>query len=183
MLLNEEYMKRELAGRKLLVDERFMTEVNTLFMGRLSADEKLRKIVRENNVDLKEAISIKIDYSHYRNGGSFTVMNDLTQYFLKNDIVSVSGISVTIRNHSVRKGENALCRVNFTTRLVFPAEFGLDGGIKFDYENDYGELCKNEIYEFNNRDRTLKSIFKVSTPSDVVDVLLGVMHNLLKDGE
>ena len=183
MLLNEEYMKRELAGKKLLVDERFMMEVNTLFMGRLSADEKLRKIVRDNNVDLKEAISIKIDYSHYRNGGNFTVMNDLTQYFLKNDIVSVSGISVTIRNHSIRKGENALCRVNFATRLVFPKEFGLDGGIRFDYENDCGELCKNEIYEFNNRDRTLKSRFKVSTPSDVVDVLFGVMHNLLKDGE
>ena len=179
----EEYMKRELSGKKLLVDEEFMTEVNTLFMERLSADEELGKIIRENNVDLEKVLSTRIDSSYYRNGGSFTVMNDLTQYFLKSDTLSVSGISVTIRNHSVRKGENALCRVNFTTRLVFPTEFGLDGGINFDYENDYGELCKNEIYDFNNRDRTLKSRFKVSTPSDVVDVLFGVMHNLLKDGE
>ena len=183
MLLNSEYMKRELSNRKLLVDERFMTEVNTLFMGRLSADEELGKIIRENNVKLKEAISIKIDYSHYRNGGSFTVMNELTQYFLKNDTVSVSGISVTIVNHSAVRGGNALCRVNFATRLVFPKEFGLDGGIRFDYENDYGELCKNEIYNFSNLGRKLKARFKVSTPSDVVDVLFGVMHNLLKDGE
>ena len=39
MLLNEEYMKRELAGRKLLVDERFIIEVKTLFMQRLSVDK------------------------------------------------------------------------------------------------------------------------------------------------
>lgn len=176
-------MKRELSNRKLLVDERFMTEVNTLFIGRLSADEKLRKIVRENNVDLKEAISIKIDYSHYQDGGNFTVTNELTQYFLKNDTVSVSGISVTIVNHSAVRGGNALCRVNFATCLVFPKEFGLDGGIRFDYENNYGELCKNEIYDFSNLGRTLKARFKVSTPSDVVDVLFGVMHNLLNEGK
>jgi hypothetical protein len=183
MLLNSEYMKRELAGKKLLVDDEFMAEVNMLFMERLSVDEELGKIIRENNVDLEKVLSTSIDRSYYRTGGSFTVMKDLTQYFLKSDTLSVSGIVVTVNNHSLANGINATCRVNFATRLVFPKEFGLDGGIKFDYVNKFGVLSKNEITEVNNHDRKLKASFKVFTSADVVDVLFGVMHNLLKDGE
>jgi hypothetical protein len=132
---------------------------------------------------LEKVLSTSIDGSYYQTGGYVTVMNDLTQYFLKSDNLSVSGIVVTVNNHSLANGINTTCHVRFATRLVFPTEFGLDGGINFDYENDYGELCKNEIYDFNNRDRKLKASFKVSTSADVVDVLFGVMHNLLKDGE
>lgn len=183
MLLMEEYMKRELADKKLLVNDDFMAEVNTLFVERLSADEELGRIIRENNVGLEKVLSTRIDRSYYRSGGSVTVMNDLTQYFLKSDTLSVSGIVVTVNNHSLAKGINATCHVHFATRLVFPKEFGLDGGIKFNYVNNYDLLSENEITEVNNHDRKLKSRFKVSTPSDVVDVLFGVMHNLLKDGE
>ena len=183
MLLNSEYMKRELSNRKLLVDDEFMAEVNTLFIKRLGTDEELGKIIRENNVDLEKVLSTSIDRSYYQTGGYVTVMNDLTQYFLKSDTLSVSGIVVTVNNHSLSNGINTTCHVRFATRLVFPKEFGLDGGIKFDYVNKFGVLSKNEITEVNNHDRKLKASFKVSTSADVVDVLFGVMHNLLKDGE
>ena len=61
MLLNEEYMKRELAGKKLLVDDEFIAEVKTLFMERLSADEELGKIIRESDVDLDGVLSTYVD--------------------------------------------------------------------------------------------------------------------------
>ena len=181
MLLNEEYMKRELTGKKLLVDDQFMNEVNILFVSRLFADEKLGKIVRNNNVDLKKVLSTNIDRSHYRTGGHVTVMSGLTQYFLKSDTFSVSGIVVTVNNHSLANGINATCHVHFATRLVFPKEFGLDGGIKFDYVNKFGVVSENEIHDVKNHERKLKASFKVSTAADVVDVLFGVMYNLLKE--
>ena len=49
-------MKRELSNRKLLVDDEFMAEVNTLFVKRLGTDEELGKIIRENNVDLEKSV-------------------------------------------------------------------------------------------------------------------------------
>lgn len=183
MLLNEEYMKRELAGRKLLVDERFIIEVKTLFMQRLSVDKKLGKMIYDNDVELDGVLSTYVDYSSYRSGGSVTVMSELTRYFLESDTVSVHGITVTINNYSMTKDVNAVCRVDFTTRVVFPKEFRLEGSVEFGYEDEWGTPSKNELCAFSNGQRKLKARFKVSTPSNVVDVLFGVMHNLLKDGE
>lgn len=183
MLLNEEYVKRELADRKLLVDDDFMMEVKTLFMERLSTDEELGKIIHECDVDLDGVLSTYVDYSSYRSGGSLTVMSELTRYFLESNTVSVHGITVTIDNYSMTKDVNAVCRVDFTTRLVFPKEFRLDGSVEFGYEDEWGTPSKNELCAFSNGQRKLKARFKVSTPANVVDALFGVMHNLLKDGE
>lgn len=182
MLLNEEYMKRELFGKKLLVDDEFIAEVKTLFMERLSADEELGKIIRESDVDLDGVLSTYVDCSSYRSGGSVTVMSELTRYFLKSDTVSVHGITVTINNYSMTKDVNAVCKVDFTTRLVFPKEFRLEGSTEFGYENEWGTPSKNELCAFSNGQRKLKARFKISTPTEVVDVLFGVMHNLLKEG-
>ena len=176
-------MKRELAGKKLLVDDEFIAEVNTLFVKRLGTDEELGKIIRENNVDLEKVLSTSIDRSYYQTGGYVTVMNDLTQYFLKSDTLSVSGITVTINNYSMTKDVNAVCKVDFTTRLVFPKEFRLEGSTEFGYEDEWGTPSKNELCAFSNGQRKLKARFKVSTPSNVVDVLFGVMHNLLNEGK
>ena len=176
-------MKRELAGRKLLVDERFIIEVKTLFMQRLSVDKKLGKMIYDNDVELDGVLSTYVDNSSYRTGGSVTVMSELARYFLKSDTVSVHGITVTINNHSVTKDVNAVCIVDFTTRVVFPKEFRLEGSVEFGYEDEWGTPSKNELCAFSNGQRKLKARFKVSTPSNVVDVLFGVMHNLLKDGE
>lgn len=183
MLLNEEYVKRELAHRKLLVDDDFMMEVNTLFRERLSTDEELGKIIHGCDVDLDGVLSTYVDYSSYRSGGSVTVMSELTRYFLESDTVSVHGITVTINNYSMTKDVNAVCGVDFTTRVVFPKEFRLEGSVEFGYEDEWGTPSKNELCAFSNGQRKLKARFKVSTPSNVVDVLFGVMHNLLKDGE
>ena len=183
MLLNEEYMKRELAGKKLLVDDEFIAEVKTLFMERLSADEELGKIIYDDDVELDGVLSTYVDNGSYRTGGSVTVMSELARYFLKSDTVSVHGITVTINNHSMAKDVNAICKVDFTTRLVFPKEFRLADSVDFGYEDEWGTPSKNELCAFSNGQRKLKARFKVAAPTDVVDVLFGVMHNLLKDGE
>ena len=182
MLLNSEYMKRELFGKKLLVDDEFIAEVKTLFMERLSVDEELGKIIRESDVDLDGVLSTYVDCSNYRSGGSVTVMSELTRYFLKSDAVSVHGITVTINNYSMTKDVNAVCKVDFTTRLVYPKEFRLEGNTEFGYEDEWGTPSKNELCAFSNGQRKLKARFKVFTPTEVVDVLFGVMHNLLKEG-
>ena len=183
MLLNSEYTKRELAGKKLLVDDEFMIEVKTLFMQRLSVDKKLGKMIYDDDVELDGVLSTYVDNGSYRTGGSVTVMSELARYFLKSDTVSVHGITVTINNHSMAKDVNAICKVDFTTRLVFPKEFRLADSVDFGYEDEWGTPSKNELCAFSNGQRKLKARFKVAAPTDVVDVLFGVMHNLLKDGE
>ena len=44
----EETMCEVMSGT-LFIDKKFMNEVNTLFIERLKNDEKLDKIIRENN--------------------------------------------------------------------------------------------------------------------------------------
>ena len=60
-----------------------MSEVETLFMERLNNDEKLGKIIRENDVDVEKVLFTNINYT-YNDGGMdaiVSVMPELAKHF------------------------------------------------------------------------------------------------------
>ena len=68
----EETMCEVMSGT-LFIDKKFMSGVNTLFIKRLKNDEKLDKIIRENNVDLEKVLFTNINYT-YNDGGMDAVV-------------------------------------------------------------------------------------------------------------
>lgn len=175
----------EVMSGTLFITRKFMSEVETLFMERLNNDEKLGKIIRENDVDVEKVLFTSINYT-YDDGGVdavVCVMPELTKHFLKNDTINVSDVTMNLYSRFNERNLTVICQVNFDVRLVFPKEFKTRQGVKFDYKNVYGTTVDNEICDFSTDSRKLQSTFKVTTPKEVVDILFEVMHNLLQEGK
>lgn len=180
----EETMCEVMSGT-LFIDKNFMSEVNTLFIERLKNDEKLDKIIRENNVDLEKVLFTNINYT-YNDGGMdavVCVMPELTKHFLKNDTINVNGVTMNLYSRFDKGDLDVVCQVNFGVRLVFPEGFQTSQGVNFDCKNMLGTTSENEICDPETNLRKLQAIFRVTTPKEVVDILLETMHHLLKEGE
>ena len=63
----EQTMSEVMSGT-LFINRKFMNEIETLFIERINNDEKLDKIIRENNVDLEKVLFTSINYT-YNDGG------------------------------------------------------------------------------------------------------------------
>lgn len=63
----EQTMSEVMSGT-LFINRKFMNEIETLFMERLNNDEKLDRIIRENDVDLEKVLFTSINYT-YNDGG------------------------------------------------------------------------------------------------------------------
>ena len=177
----EETMCEVMSGT-LFITRKFMSEVETLFMERLSNDEKLDEIVRENNVDLERVLFTSINYT-YNDGGMdaiVCVMPELVKHFLNSESVIVRNVAMNLFGNFSEGVLTGVCQVIFDTKLVFPEVFGTSKGVDFEYKDAWSTTCDNEVHSIGTDARKLQAIFKLTTPSEVVDILFEVMHNLLK---
>jgi hypothetical protein len=93
----EETMSEVMSGT-LFINRKFMSEVETLFMERISNDEKLDEIIRENNVDLERVLFTSINYT-YNDGGLdaiVCVMPELVKHFLDDESVIVRNVAMNL---------------------------------------------------------------------------------------
>ena len=177
----EQTMSEVMSGT-LFINRKFMNEVETLFMERLNNDEKLDRIIRENDVDLEKVLLTSINYT-YNDGGMdavVCVMPELVKHFLKSESVIVCNVAMNLFGNFSEGVLTGVCQVIFDTKLVFPEVFGTSKGVDFEYKDAYGTTCDNEVYSIGTNARKLQAVFKLTTPSEVVDILFEVMHNLLK---
>lgn len=180
----EETMCEVMSGT-LFIDKKFMSEVNTLFFEGLNNDEKLNKIIRENNVDLEKLLFTNVNYT-YNDGGMdavVCVMPELTKHFLKNDTINVSDVTMNLYSRFDKGDLDVVCQVNFGVRLVFPEGFQTSQGVNFDCKNMLGTTSENEICDLETNLRKLQAIFRVTTPKEVVDILFETMNHLLNEEE
>lgn len=178
----EQTMSEVMSGT-LFINNKFMSEVNKLFFERLDNDEKLDKIIRENNVDLEKVLFTDINYT-YNDGGMdavICVMPELTKHFLKSESVIVRNVAMNLFSNFNEGVITGVCQVIFDTKLVFPEVFGTSQGVNFEYKDIYGTTCGNEVNDIGTNQRKLQARFKLTTPLEVVDILFEVMHNLLKE--
>lgn len=178
----EETMSEVMSGT-MFITRRFMSEVETLFMERLNNDEKLSKIIRENNVDVEQVLFTSINYT-YDNGGMdaiVCVLPELVKHFLNNDSVIVRDVAMNLFSNFNEGVLTGVCQVIFDTKLVFPEAFGTSKGVDFEYKDTWSATCDNEVHDIGTNVRKLQAMFKFTTPLEIVDVLFEAMHNLVKE--
>lgn len=178
----EQTMSEVMSGT-LFINRKFMNEVETLFMERLNNDEKLDRIIRENDVDSEKVLFTSINYT-YNDGGMdaiVCVMSELAKHFLKSESIVVRNVAMNLFSNFNEGVLTGVCRVTFDTKLIFPEVFGTSNGVNFEYKDDFGATCDNEAHFIGTNLRKLQATFKLTTPLEVVDILFEVMHNLLKE--
>lgn len=68
----EQSMSEVMSGT-FFINNKFINEVETLFMERLINDERLDEIIRENGIDLERVLFTDINYT-YNDGGMDAVV-------------------------------------------------------------------------------------------------------------
>lgn len=180
----EQIMSDVMSGT-FFINKKFINEVETLFMERLRNDEKLDEIIRENNVDLEKVLFTDINYT-YNDGGMdavVCVMPELVKHFLKSESVIVRNVAMNLFSNFNGGVLNGVCQVIFDTKLVFPEVFGTSKGVDFEYKDAWSTTCDNVVHDIGTNQRTLRAMFKLTNPHEVVDILFEVMHNLLEEGD
>lgn len=179
----EQTMSEVMSGT-FFINNKFINEVETLFMERLRNDEKLDEIIRENNVDLERVLFTDINYTYNDSGmdAVVCVMSELVKHFLKSESIIVRNVALNLFSNFNEGVLTGVCQVIFDTKLVFPEVFGTSKGVNFEYKDAYSTTCGNEVYDIGTNQRKLQATFKLTTPLEVVDILFEVMHNLLKEG-
>ena len=159
------------------VDKAFMTEFEQRFFERLSNDELLDKLVRENDVDLENVLSTYVDDTWGYH--SIRVSHELLKHFLKDDAVNIMSLRMTITNYTDKEFLGVNCEVQFSYKVRFPNVITIDDNVEFKYKDEFGRTCGNVIT--NGIDtRRMESTFDVRTLDELVDVTFKILEQLLK---
>ena len=162
------------------VDKAFMTEFEQLFFERLSNDELLDELVRNNDVDLENVLYTYIDDECGQHG--VLVRSELLKHFpTKTDNIEIGSISMRITNEWQRDVLNVKCKIDFSFKVAFPTVITIGDDVKFTYKDEFGRECENEIIERYTNLRRMESTFEVRTADDLVDVLFKIFEQLLKE--
>ena len=157
-----------------------MNEFEQRFFERLSSDELLDKLVVENEVDLENILSTYVDDTWGYH--SIRVSHELLKHFLKDNVVSIMSVRMTITNYTDKECLGLDCEVQFSYNVRFPNVITISDNVEFKYKDEFGRTCGNVITSGINT-RRMESTFDVRTLEELVDILFEVMHNLLKEGD
>lgn len=157
-----------------------MNEFEQRFFERLSNDELLDKLVRENNIDLENVLSTYVDDTWGYH--SIHVSHELLKHFLNDDTVSVDSIRMKIINYIEPDSLGVDCEIKFSYRVSFPTAIDIDDNVVFRYKDEFGRTCGNEIVNGTST-RRMESTFTLFTVNELVNVLFEIFGQLLKEEE
>lgn len=157
-----------------------MNEFEQRFFERLSNDELLDKLVREDDVDLENVLSTYVDdtWGHH----DIRVSHELWKHFLKDDAVTLESVRMTITNYTDKECLGVYCEVKFSYKVSFPSIILIGDDVEFKYQDEFGRTCGNMITNGINT-RRMESTFEVRTVEELVDVTFKILEQLLKEGE
>lgn len=163
----------------LKVNREFMDEFEQRFFERLSNDELLDKLVVENEVDLENVLSTYVDDTWGYH--SIRVSHELLKHFLKDDVVNIMSIRMTITNYTDKEFLGVDCEVQFSYKVRFPNIITIGDNVEFKYKDEFGRTCGNVITNGINI-RRMEAIFDVRMVDELVDVTFKILEQLLKEG-
>ena len=161
----------------LKVNREFMNEFEQRFFERLSSDELLDELVRENDVDLENILSTYVDDTWGYH--SIRVSHELLKHFLKDDVVNIMSIRMLLTNYTEKEFLGVDCEVQFSYKVRFPNVITIDDNVEFKYKDEFGRTCGNVITNGINT-RRMESTFDVRTVDEMVDVTFKIFEQLLK---
>lgn len=154
-----------------------MNEFEQRFFERLSSDELLDELVRENDVDLENILSTYVDDTWGYH--SIRVSHELLKHFLKDDVVNIMSIRMLLTNYTEKEFLGVDCEVQFSYKVRFPNVITIDDNVEFKYKDEFGRTCGNVITNGINT-RRMESTFDVRTVDEMVDVTFKIFEQLLK---
>ena len=166
-----------MVSRMLKVNREFMNEFEQRFFERLSSDELLDELVRENDVDLENILSTYVDDTWGYH--SIRVSHELLKHFLKDDVVNIMSIRMILTNYTEKEFLGVDCEVQFSYKVRFPNVITIDDNVEFKYKDEFGRTCGNMITNGINT-RRMDSTFDVRTLDELVDVTFKIFEQLLK---
>lgn len=166
-----------MVSRMLKVNREFMNEFEQRFFERLSSDELLDELVRENDVDLENILSIYVDDTWGYH--SIRISHELLKHFLKDDVVNIMSIRMILTNYTEKEFLGVDCEVQFSYKVRFPNVIRIDDNVEFKYKDEFGRTCGNVITNGINT-RRMDSTFDVRTLDELVDVTFKIFEQLLK---
>lgn len=161
----------------LTVNREFMNEFEQRFFERLSSDELLDELVRENDVDLENILSTYVDDTWGYH--SIRISHELLKHFLKDDVVNIMSIRMILTNYTEKEFLGVDCEVQFSYKVRFPNVITIDDNVEFKYKDEFGRTCGNVITNGINT-RRMDSTFDVRTLDELVDVTFKIFEQLLK---
>ena len=167
-------------SRMLTVNREFMNEFEQRFFERLSNDELLDELVRENDVDLENVLSTYVDdtWGHH----DIRVSHELLKHFLKDDAVTLESVRMIITNYTDKECLGVYCEVKFSYKVSFPSIILIGDDVEFKYKDEFGRTCGDVITNGINT-RRMESTFEVRTVEELVNVTFKILEQLLKEGE
>lgn len=166
-----------MVSRMLKVNREFMNEFEQRFFERLSSDELLDELVRENDVDLENILSTYVDDTWGYH--SIRISHELSKHFLKDDVVNIMSIRMILTNYTEKEFLGVDCEVQFSYKVRFPNVITIDDNVEFKYNDEFGRTCGNVITNGINT-RRMDSTFDVRTLDELVDVTFKIFEQLLK---
>lgn len=154
-----------------------MNEFEQRFFERLSNDEVLDELVRENDVDLENILSTYVDDTWGYH--SIRVSHELLKHFLKDDVVNIMSIRMILTNYTEKEFLGVDCEVQFSYKVRFPNVITIGDSMEFKYKDEFGRTCGNVITNSINT-RRMDSTFDVRTLNELVDVTFKILEQLLK---
>lgn len=167
-----------MVSRVIVVNREFMNEFERRFFERLSNDELLDKLISENNVDLENVLSTYVDDTWGYH--SIRVSHELLKHFLKDDVVNIMSIRMTITNYTEKEFLGVDCEVQFSYKVSFPSIILIGDDVEFKYKDEFGRTCGNVITNGINT-RRMESTFDIRTLDELVDVMFKILGQLLKE--
>ena len=167
-----------MVSRILKVNREFMNEFEQRFFERLSSDELLDELVRENDVDLENILSTYVDDTWGYH--SIRVSHELLKHFLKDNVVNIMSIRMMLTNYTEKEFLGVDCEVQFSYKVRFPNVITIGDDVEFKYKDEFGRTCGNVITNGVNT-RRMESTFKLFTMNELVDVLFEILGQLLKE--
>lgn len=154
-----------------------MNEFEQRFFERLSNDELLDELVRENDVDLENILSTYVDDTWGYH--SIRISHELLKHFLKDDVVNIMSIRMILTNYTEKEFLGVDCEVQFSYKVRFPNVITIGDNVEFKYKDEFGRTCGNVIT--NGIDtRRMESTFDVRTLDELVDTTFKILEQLLK---
>lgn len=154
-----------------------MNEFEQRFFERLSNDELLDELARENDVDLEDVLSTYVDdtWGHH----DICISHELLKYFLKDDVVTLESIRMIITNYTGKECLGVYCEVKFSYKVSFPSIILIGDDVEFKYKDEFGRACGNVITN-GITTRRMESTFEMRTLKELVDVTFKILEQLLK---
>ena len=156
-------------------------EAREEFMRRLKADERLFKIIEDNDIDIDEVLDLPTNNCYYSK--IITIKPSLAKHLYHKENLQLSNIEFDVLERTTRTDNGGVgyeilcdCRTYYDVLPVTPPLFDIDERVKF---VDRGVTLKRRMV---GRVGAISS-FTVGSLKEIISYMFEIMHRILDETE